>query len=251
MSGRWLSQTRIHAPDLGIQGNCTQAAVASLLGLELCDVPDFNAGDALAWHQGLNRFFASRGFEILRIDSHRHFKGLYLASGPTRRGTQHMIVMRDGETVHDPYPGGFGLTKVECVWVPVPLDPATRFVPMPAELDGLSRAATAGSWYVTPEDVEGSYSGGGSRWKSYEIRTEAEKHYGKEAVVMDATNSEVTEIREESDEDGVRAWDEPSRANTEYVAALVNWHRQVQDATSPDPQRGRASNPGPAGEGRL
>lgn len=219
-SDRWLTQSRISAPELGIQGNCTQAAVASLFGLDLCDVPDFNTGDALAWHKGMEVFFASRGYELLRFDNHRHFRGLYLAGGPSRRGVQHMIVMRNGETVHDPYPGGFGLTKIEHVWVPVPLDPATRLVSMPAALDSLSRKATAGPWVSKRREAD-SYD-------SFEMRSLG--YCNHEVAIFDTLNSEAASREEDHDEGRTTMWDERGRADLEYVAALVNWHRGVLEA---------------------
>jgi hypothetical protein len=172
---RWLSQSRNSAPELGIQGNCTQAAVASLLGLELCEVPDFNIGDTLAWHKKLEGFFVERGYELLRIDSHRHFRGLYLAGGPTRRGTQHMIVMRDGKIVHDPYPGGFGLTKVEHVWVPVPLDPkafgSRRYLCRVCSVE-CDTEHTDGSGSICPECCNASEDGHKYEYEASERRWE-------------------------------------------------------------------------------
>lgn len=213
--GRWLFQSRISAPELGIQGNCTQAAVASLFGLDLCDVPDFNTGDNLAWHTGLLSFFVSRGYELLRLDHHRHFAGLYLAGGSTSRGTQHMVVMRGGRIVHDPYPGGFGLTKVERVWVPVPLDPAAT-APLPADLIAAERIATPGEWEADKTEAED----GSGRYDGNVMRVD-----GK--TLFDTINGDMQEIHSEYDEDFHRQWDEQGRRDLDFVEKAVRFVRSL------------------------
>lgn len=106
------------------QGNCTEAAVATYLGLTLADVPRFHGDDgAVGFWDRLEEFFAARGMYLHRFDGAWSFPCLYLASGQTARGTNHMVVMRDGELFHDPNPAGSGLTKMRHAFLAVPFDP--------------------------------------------------------------------------------------------------------------------------------
>ncbi len=139
MTSRWVKQTRTHDLDSGVRGDCARADVASLLALSLEAVPDFDTSDALAYHNGLEGFFASLGYELYRIDRDVAFDSLHLAAGPSPRGVSHMVVRRGSEIVHDPHPQGGGISPVERVWVPIPLDPSGRLVP--AKLNGDMMAA--------------------------------------------------------------------------------------------------------------
>ena len=94
-----------------------------------------------------------------------------------------------------------------------------RLAEIRAGLDGV----TPGPWYSDSVYTEGSYGSGEDTtegFKSYVIRTEAQKSYGEDAVVCDALNSGTAEVHEEFDEDGVTAWDEPGRRNMAHIARL-------------------------------
>jgi hypothetical protein len=126
---RWKTQTNLHDPENGIEGNCTQAAIASLLGLELDEVPDFNLLHKDDPHAGfywkhLDDWFAERGWSWQMRSKDYQPLGLYLADGKTERGTFHFVVMENGEMVHDVHPSRAGLLAVSHVWVLLPLDPA-------------------------------------------------------------------------------------------------------------------------------
>lgn len=107
------------------QGNCTEAAVATMLGISLSEVPCFHGTDGPAgfWDR-LEEFFAERGLYLHRFDGAWTFPCLYLAGGRTARGTNHMVVMRDGELFHDPHPAGSGLTEMRHAFVAALCDPA-------------------------------------------------------------------------------------------------------------------------------
>lgn len=126
MSDRWVTQTTFYDPDSEGHGNCTEAAVASLLGIPLSDVPDFRENGAESWEfwDAFEAFFESRGFRITLNPSSAPCDGYYLASGPSARGCPHMVVMRDGELAHDPHPSRSGLISVSYIWVPRLLDPS-------------------------------------------------------------------------------------------------------------------------------
>ncbi len=123
---RWIKQTTFYEPDDAEnpnKGNCTEAAVASLLGIPL--PPKFGpSGDVYDFWTDMDACFATHGFWAMRKDGDYQPDGLYLASGPSARGCKHMVVMRAGKLVHDPHPSGAGLLRVEHVWLAVPVDPA-------------------------------------------------------------------------------------------------------------------------------
>lgn len=107
------------------QGDCTECSVATLLGIPRADVPCFHGEDGAAgfWDR-LDEFFAARGMYLHRFDGAWVFPCLYLAGGRTARGTNHMVVMRDGELFHDPHPEGSGLTEMRHAFVAALMDPA-------------------------------------------------------------------------------------------------------------------------------
>jgi hypothetical protein len=214
---RWHDQTILHSE--ATRGNCMQAAVAGILGLPMREVPHFAARPDRAAHLGLINFAASYGFDLVRDDCHKHFQGFYLGCGPTERGTHHMVVMRDGALFHDPHPSRAGLLKVEFVYTFLPMDPATHVAGLgfAKDIAPLLAKASAGPWTSESLDSEDGWG----RCASSEILDA----HGE--TVLDALNSNVACIAEESDEDGRRRWDEQGAADTAYVVALDNLARRL------------------------
>lgn len=105
-----VTQTILHGDPQGRQGNCLQAAVASLLDLRLDDVPHFVELDG-DWVQHLVDWAAGRGWSVTyaRPDSP---VPLGIACGPSPRGVHHAVVMRDGAVAWDPHPSRDGLLKI-------------------------------------------------------------------------------------------------------------------------------------------
>ncbi|AXQ68601.1 hypothetical protein HOU00_gp062 [Caulobacter phage CcrPW] len=126
---RWKTQTKTHDPENGIEGNCTQAAFASLLGLELDEVPDFNTlhqGDENAgafWHH-LHTWCREQGWHLQMRPANQVPNVLYLADGPSPRGVGHFVIMKEGEIYHDPHPSRAGILEVKHTWMLLPVDPA-------------------------------------------------------------------------------------------------------------------------------
>ncbi len=123
MTLRWIDQTRTRDTHPDVRGDCTRAAVASLFALPLDAVPDFDADDPVAFYEGIEAFFLSLGFEMVRLDGDVALDALHLANGPAARGVSHSVVRRGTEIVHDPHPSRAGLLSVEMVVMAVPLDP--------------------------------------------------------------------------------------------------------------------------------
>jgi len=85
-----------------------------MLGLPLEKVPHFVHESG--WDD-FSTFAYEQGYSAVMLPGNYEFEADYLASGTTARGTSHMVVMNDGNLIHDPHPSSAGLAKVECVWL--------------------------------------------------------------------------------------------------------------------------------------
>ena len=131
-----------HDPDNGGWGDCYRTAWACLLDLEPKEVPHFcdqGRGDKES-DRLLKEWLAARGLTYFRVLFGGDLEvqkildtvmlcnpGTFaLLSGESRNGTNHIVIIRDGEIVHDPAQDDSGITG-PCdngyfeVMVPVPL----------------------------------------------------------------------------------------------------------------------------------
>jgi hypothetical protein len=104
-------------------GNCFNACVASILELDLDDIPDFGAAiEGVDWMTNLNNwlrpkdlcYFEGRLSYDENYDNFFSDKDFYfIATGPTNRSRDilHSTVYRKGMLVHDPLPRGEGILK--------------------------------------------------------------------------------------------------------------------------------------------
>ncbi len=104
--------------------NCTRAAVATLFGITLQDVPDLPQNET--WGDVLNEWLSRFGFQIINIHyphNNPEFvpRGYCLVSGPAARGFDHMVVYHNGELFHDPHSSRVGLKEEELIHLIVPL----------------------------------------------------------------------------------------------------------------------------------
>lgn len=107
-------------------GQCFRACLATLLGLELEDVPVPKVSRG-RWLERMRRFCRDRGYDLVHTDR-ISFKtrAPMIVGGPTHRGTWHAIVVRGGRIVHDPFPGPrkhWGLTAWKDFYLLVPMEP--------------------------------------------------------------------------------------------------------------------------------
>jgi len=129
---RPVDQTRFGAPD----GNCMEACVASILELELDEVPDL-AILGNGWYDTLVDFLARFDLEPLELDAQKARKiwvptGFHIISGKSLRGNfLHAVVGLGGKMVHDPHPDRGGLAREEQWTVFV-----VRFLKKKGALDG-------------------------------------------------------------------------------------------------------------------
>jgi len=107
-------QTRV-----GENGNCFQAAVASILDLELEQVPDFCNDDPERWFLNLCDWLRQFNLTAMMIGAGKKWnddiahvlKDVHLLAGGRSavRPFDHEVVYLNGEMVHDPAPEGKGL----------------------------------------------------------------------------------------------------------------------------------------------
>ena len=148
MSDLGVTQT-ILASDPKRKGNCVAAAVATVLGVPLTEVPHFiefgiaygDSDDMHAASQGnhwwamLLGYLAGKGYWVTELgkvtDAERG--ELVLVAGMAARGVMHQVVYRDGVLWHDPHPSREGLTDVREVLAVRPLTAGFDHAPTEAE----------------------------------------------------------------------------------------------------------------------
>jgi len=118
-----IDQTKLHKPGKQ-KGNCMNAAFASLMEIQIEDIPKFEDMPGSSWYIALTNWLYGCGFELLRWDYEIYLGGYFIANGPSPRGFEHSVVYKGTEMVHDPHPSRGGLEKVTSVWALLPLDPS-------------------------------------------------------------------------------------------------------------------------------
>jgi hypothetical protein len=99
-------------------GNCFAACVASILELDIRDVPYFMEDDFWkprfdAWlkPQGLSARYYAFGDRPLRMEMDVPIRGFYILHGTSPRGN-HAVVANGRRIVHDPHPSRQGLISI-------------------------------------------------------------------------------------------------------------------------------------------
>lgn len=120
-------------------GNCGEACVASILEIELSDIPMLHnpddPTDGETYCRNLRNFLSEFGLSYIDIamseghDPEDFFKDCWvIAVGKSLRATEdwhkHGVVWRNGEIVHDPHPSGAGLEEIAMYGVFIKMDPA-------------------------------------------------------------------------------------------------------------------------------
>jgi hypothetical protein len=105
-------------------GNCFAACLASILNLEMADIPEFSTDEDL-WLNDIQEFLATHGLYYVQLPpeeptllaAFEHGTLFHTIEGTSPRGGQHACVGENGELVWDPHPDdgtGHGLVHVEC-----------------------------------------------------------------------------------------------------------------------------------------
>lgn len=120
---RQVTQTIFAGDPSGRYGNCFQAAIASILELDLEQVPHF--AEARDWVSYVNAWAALNGWSVRRyFRTDLEGVDLAVADGPGPRGYHHAVAVKDGQIAWDPHPSRAGLLAIETVWAFTPADPA-------------------------------------------------------------------------------------------------------------------------------
>lgn len=117
-------------------GNCTQAVLASLLELDIDEVPHFVALGEDRWWNAMVSWLGERGLFPVSImppenrdEPLAQFTGYHAMAGISPRGSRHVVVGQSGKLIHDPRPEGGGLAEVESWWLFMAIDAAAIFKP--------------------------------------------------------------------------------------------------------------------------
>lgn len=110
------------------EGNCFPACIASVLEMDLKDVPHFCKVYKSYWQEELNKWLLQFGLGALTVafqemDSPIQ-KGWCFAAGPCGPdGVMHSVVMKDMKMVHNPHKGWGELDRIVDYTFFVVLDP--------------------------------------------------------------------------------------------------------------------------------
>ena len=97
----------------GRYGNCLQATIASILEMNLEDVPHFAAMPDDTWFEFMCNWLWDKGWNIEDFETVNDSPEYMLTIGPSQRGVSHAVIYKDGEMVHDPHPSNAGLLSVK------------------------------------------------------------------------------------------------------------------------------------------
>lgn len=114
-----------------LRGNCTQAVVASLTGVDLDCVPHFVQLDVDghgSWDSLLDAWLAERGLCAVWWFPQQEsplppWDGYVAIYGPSPRdpAISHIVISHRGRIVHDPHPDRTGITYTKGCWWLMPL----------------------------------------------------------------------------------------------------------------------------------
>jgi len=111
---------RVDQTILGETGNCFPACVASVLELDLSEVPNWCSIDGDRWFLAFRDWcWENKGlFPVLLLlnlatDVEDVFPGFTLVGGDGPRGFKHEVIFLNGKLFHDPHPSRAGLETVE------------------------------------------------------------------------------------------------------------------------------------------
>lgn len=114
---KFIDQTKLHNPEKGVMGNCLAAAIASVLGLTLDEVPEFEEMSGGEYFVELVAFPATLGKRLVYHPRTHPPKGLSVGTvnSPRFPDERHAIVCLDGKVVHDPHPTRASINP-EIIW---------------------------------------------------------------------------------------------------------------------------------------
>jgi len=109
-----------------IAGNCFAACVASILEVQIDQVPDCRPQARKLWYDRLNDWLRGFDLQLCFGEVPPCAEAFVIATGPGPRGCRHAVVWRNGKMVHDPHPSRAGLERMEEYWFFVAIDPRIK-----------------------------------------------------------------------------------------------------------------------------
>ena len=105
------------------RGNCFAACIASILELDVVEVPAFEDVSPTPFIPA-KQWLHDRGLTLTHSIPPYSPAGYAIAVGPSPRNPnmQHAVVTLEGEIVHDPHPDGQGLTSISRYFGVISLD---------------------------------------------------------------------------------------------------------------------------------
>lgn len=95
-------------------GNCFAACIASILELDIEDVPNFS--ESITWLWEVNDWLKQYGLYYLDFNLYDDMRseisvyfGYHILTGDSLRGCRHSVVAKAGKMIHDPHPSRDGL----------------------------------------------------------------------------------------------------------------------------------------------
>ena len=100
-----IMQNKFYDRVKDIRGNCMTACVASILELPIHEVPNFHDMKK-TYTEALVEFIGGLDKDIIYHGANDMPSGYCIATGPSPRDASiyHVVIMKDGEYIHDPHP---------------------------------------------------------------------------------------------------------------------------------------------------
>lgn len=123
-----VDQEFVHRPEIGQQGDCQRAVIASLLELPISEVPHFlqlSGGDPSTYWELLQAFVRQHGYVYMTQPARSgamifgdEGDVFHEIAGPSPRGNDylHAVVGNNGRIVFDPHPSRAGLVGDPAKW---------------------------------------------------------------------------------------------------------------------------------------
>ena len=124
-----IFQTKLHNPPKE-NGNCLSAVIASILEININQVPHFEDMNNDVWYENLNNWMKSIGLQLIELDPLSPLpKGFSIVTGvsPRNKNILHAVVFKDGKLVHDPHPSEAGIGKIHNIKIIAILEPKKFF----------------------------------------------------------------------------------------------------------------------------
>ncbi len=105
-------------------GNCWPASVATMLGVSIEDVPEFDKWAIernTSWYV-LFEAWLMKEHKLFPLIIQHHVPAIHIAAGMSPRGLSHAVIYQGAKMIHDPHPDGGGIESLEECYVFIPVE---------------------------------------------------------------------------------------------------------------------------------